>query len=267
MKKVKTTTVFHLSQTEALDSEPTTDTAEGCQAASLPIESAPASVVETVETAAPRPLNAYELKQQARRERYEDRATDAQAASAATYSRARDMASVIPFGQSILVGHHSERRDRNYRGKIDTTFGKAKHYAQKAKTVGTGGISSDDPDALVKLRAELAEREADQERMKAANKAIRAGKTPEKQIPALVALGFGEATARSLLKGDFCGRVGFAAYSLSNNNANMTRIKKRIQELEARRNWEAVEVQTEGYTYREDVEENPIETMEATIWH
>lgn len=210
-------------------------------------------------------MNKYEQKQADRRERYQDRAATATDESNAAWATARQRGQLIPFGQPILVGHHSERRDRNFRAGInrlhEKSFAlsdKAKHYEQKAASVGTGGISSDDPDALVKLRAELAECETSQERMKAANKAIRTGKTPEKQVPALVALGFSEDSAQTLLKGDFCGRVGFASYQLSNNNANMTRIKKRIQELEARRSREAVEVETEGYTYREDVEENRV---------
>lgn len=41
------------------------------------------------------------------------------------------MASIIPFGQPILVGHHSEQRDRNYRDRIHNTFGKA--FAEQDK--------------------------------------------------------------------------------------------------------------------------------------
>lgn len=210
-------------------------------------------------------MNSYEQKLVDRRERFQDRAKKATNESDTLYATARKRAEAIPFGQPILIGHHSERRDRNYRAGINRLtqksfelIDKAKYYEQKAESVGTGGISSDDPDALVKLQAELTECESSQERMKAANKAIRTGKTPDKQIPALVELGFSEDTAQSLLKGDFCGRVGFASYQLSNNNANMTRIKKRIQELEARRSRETVEVETEGYTYREDTEENRV---------
>lgn len=210
-------------------------------------------------------MNKYEQKLEDRRERYQDRAEKAASESDATWQAARKRGEAIPFGQPILVGHHSERRDRNYRAGIDRLHEKsfalsekAKHYEEKAASVGTGGISSDDPDALVKLRSELDECTANQERMKAANKAIRTGKTPDKQIPALVALGFSEDSAQTLLKGDFCGRVGFAPYQLSNNNANMTRIKKRMDELEARRSREAVEVETEGYRYREDAEENRV---------
>ncbi|HDQ4405507.1 TPA: DUF3560 domain-containing protein [Pseudomonas aeruginosa] len=210
-------------------------------------------------------MNEYEQKQADRRERLQERADKAASESTALYAAARKRAEAIPFGQPILVGHHSERRDRNFRAGInrmtEKSFAlsdKAEHYQQKAAAVGTGGISSDDPDAIIKLRAELEQCEAAQARMKAANKAIRTAKTPDKQVPALVALGFSEAEAHSLLKGDFCGRVGFPAFQLSNNNANMTRIKKRIAELEARRSRETVEVETEGYTYREDTEENRV---------
>ncbi|MEE8059026.1 MAG: DUF3560 domain-containing protein [Pseudomonadales bacterium] len=42
--------------------------------------------------------------------------------SQTVYKRAKDMAPVIPFGQPILVGHHSEHRDRRYRDRIHNTF-------------------------------------------------------------------------------------------------------------------------------------------------
>ena len=88
-------------------------------------------------------MNSYEAKQEARRQRYLDRAEQAQQEFQTTHDRAHAMASVIPFGQPILVGHHSEKRDRNYRGRIHDTFGKAfaaldkaKHYEEKAASVG-----------------------------------------------------------------------------------------------------------------------------------
>lgn len=212
-------------------------------------------------------MNSYEAKQAARKARLEERAAGAQEASNTVYKRARTMASVIPFGQPILVGHHSEGRDRNYRGKINRTFekafelsAKAEHYAQKAASVGTGGISSDDPEAITKLRAELDDHQKSQDRMKAVNKAIRTNKTPEKQVAALVALGFPADQANKLLAGDFCGRIGFPTYALANNNANISRIKKRIEDLEKRRQRAPVEtVEADaGFTYREDVEDNRV---------
>lgn len=210
-------------------------------------------------------MNSYEAKQAARKALLEDRAKSARAESATVYTRAKTMASAIPFDQPILVGHHSEGRDRNYRGRIHGTFGKAfalsdkaEHYAQKAASVGTGGISSDDPDAVIKLRAELAELTASQERMKAANKAIRAHEAPEAQIAALVELKFTSERAAELVKKDRGGRCGFASYSLTNNNANIARVKKRIDELLKRRERAPVEEVGPGYTYREDTEDNRV---------
>ena len=92
---------------------------------------------------------------------------------------------------------------------------------QKAVTVGTGGISSDDPDALVKLKEKLESMKRSHALMKAANAAIRKGKTPDRQIPALLELGLTQSQAEELLKPDFCGRIGFASFSLQNSNANI----------------------------------------------
>lgn len=210
-------------------------------------------------------MNSYEAKQAQRRERYEDRAEKAEQSSQAAWEASRRATDGIPMGQPILVGHHSERRHRGALARSDSAMRrsveeseKARYYAEKAASVGTGGISSDDPDALVKLRAELATIQAMQERMKAANKAIRANKTPEKQIPALVALGFSEEAANLIITPDFCGRVGFPSYKLSNNNANAKRIEKRIEQLEALRQRKTVEAETDGYRYREDSEENRV---------
>lgn len=205
-------------------------------------------------------MNAYEQKQEARRARYEARAEKAEQESNATYNKARTMAEAIPFGQPILVGHHSEGRDRRYRARIHDTFGKsfalqdkAKHYADKAAAVGTGGISSDDPDAIEKLRAELASVQAAQDKMKAANRLIR-----KNDRAGLAEIGFSAEQIEELFKPDFCGRVGFPSYALSNNNANARRIEQRIKELEAMRERADVEQEGKGYTYREDTTENRV---------
>jgi Domain of unknown function (DUF3560) len=61
----------------------------------------------------------------ARQDALDSKADRLAAASTALHSRADEMLSVIPFGQPILVGHHSERRDRNYRDRIWNTMGRA----------------------------------------------------------------------------------------------------------------------------------------------
>ena len=210
-------------------------------------------------------MNAYELKQQARREYLKSRSEKAEQASSSAFDASRSATAGIVMGQPILVGHHSERSHRSAIARSDNAMRKscdeakkAKYYADKAASVGRGGISSDDPDALVKLRMQLDSIEAAQERMKSANKVIRAAKTPEKQILALVEMGFSEDMAKKIIEPDFAGRVGFPSYSLTNNNANGKRIKKRIEELEARASLETVEVDCDGYSYSEDTEENRV---------
>lgn len=210
-------------------------------------------------------MNSYESKQEARRQRYLDRAEKAHKEAEAGFERASKMAEIIPMGQPILVGHHSEKRDRNYRNRIQDTARraleaekKAKYYESKAASVGCGGISSDDPDAVEKLHAELAQLEEAQRMMKEINRTIRKHKTTEERFAAIVALGYSEKTARNAVTPDCMGGIGFAHYSLSNNNANIRRIKARIAELEQAAMRPTREEEGNGYTYREDTEENRV---------
>lgn len=103
----------------------------------------------------------------------------------------------------------------------------------KIRSVGTGGISSDDPQAVEKLEAKLAALEKHQEMMKAANAAIRM-KDPAKGDAKLAELGYTPEDIAKLREPDFCGRIGYPAYELQNNNANIRRIRGRIEELKKR---------------------------------
>lgn len=103
----------------------------------------------------------------------------------------------------------------------------------KIRSVGTGGISSDDPQAVEKLEAKLATLEKHQETMKAANAAIRM-KDPVKRDAKLADLGYTPEQITQLIEPDFCGRIGYPAYALQNNNANIRRIRGRIEELKKR---------------------------------
>lgn len=103
----------------------------------------------------------------------------------------------------------------------------------KIKSVGTGGISSDDPQTLAKLEAKLAKLEKHQELMKAANAAIRM-KDKEKGDKRLAELGYTPEEIAELRAPDFAGRIGYPAYALQNNNANIRRIRERVEELKKR---------------------------------
>lgn len=211
-------------------------------------------------------MNAYEAKLEARRERLAAKAARLAAEGRARIRRAEEISSHIPFGQPILVGHHSERRHRADIGRINGNYEKgyaalqaAGEAAHRAENVGQHGISSDDPEAVQKLLAELATIEAEQARMKAANAAIRKNKADP--VPALVALGFSERVAIELAKPDFCGRIGFADYRLTNNSANGRRIRKRIEELRAKATEEHKETEVAGVQIIENVEENRLQLV------
>lgn len=192
-------------------------------------------------------MNDYEARQEARRQRYEELAAKNEQEASRRFGTAREIGSHIPMGQPILVGHHSERRHRADIDRIDNNMRagveadkKAGYYAGKAASVGSGGISSDDPDAIDKLREKLAGMEAEQEQMKAANKIVNAKKpTDEQKIASLGELGIPAPIAKNFLAGDFMGRTGYPAYALQNNNANIRRVKERIAELEKRAAFQA----------------------------
>ncbi len=81
-------------------------------------------------------MQAKKERVEARQERLEERIERKEAEADNRFDRAHDMASVIPFGQPILIGHHSEKRDRNYRAKIDNNMRKGVEAQEEAKELG-----------------------------------------------------------------------------------------------------------------------------------
>jgi hypothetical protein len=125
----------------------------------------------------------YEERKEHRINRYKEQAQKAGNEFDALFAKAHNAASAIPFGQPILVGHHSEGADRSYWGRIETTHRKsfeaaekAAYYQDKAETAVTNNaISGDNPDAVNLYREKLAKLETAQEQMKAVNKAFSKG--------------------------------------------------------------------------------------------
>ena len=179
-------------------------------------------------------MNSYEAKLEARRQRLETKADKLTSEGNARIERAKKMASIIPFGQPILIGHHSEKGDRAYRGRIRGNFEKgysalqaAGEVAAKAAAVGTGGISSDDPDAVQKLSEQLEALMKRQAHMTASNRLVR-----KNDRAGLAAMGMSENAIEALFRPGQVGGMGYAQFQLSNNSANIRRIKQRIAEME-----------------------------------
>lgn len=172
--------------------------------------------------------------------------------------------SMLPdFGQPILVGHHSEKGYRRLLQRSDSAMRRsierdeqaailrgAAHAAERNRA-----ISSDDPEALIKLRTKLAELEALQDHMKRINRAVRA-KDPRR---ALAELGVSEAEALRLLKPDHLGRRGHPDYELQNNGARIRDVRARIAEMERARTQEApAEHQAGTIRIRWDTDDNRV---------
>jgi len=116
-------------------------------------------------------------------ERREAWAASREAKAAAAFTGARESVAGIPFGQPILVGHHSERRHRAALERHDSRMragmeneDMANHHASKAAGLAAQlerSIYSDDDNAAEALAARIADLEAQRDRITAYNKSAR----------------------------------------------------------------------------------------------
>ncbi len=193
----------------------------------------------------------YEEHREARIERLESRAVAAQAKSTATYEAAHSIMKHIPPGQPILVGHHSERHHRRDLDRIDNNMRmsveadeKACYYAARAEAAANNtAISSDDPEAVEKLQAKLERLQAGQTMMKAINAYYRKHKTLD-DCPELTPE-LRQRIENSWSMGWYVG-IPFPPYALSNNNAEINRIKKRLKALRRVDEMEHTEIEFDG---------------------
>ena len=143
----------------------------------------------------------YLERQEYKKEMYQERAEKADKRSQSHYEKHRNIASVIPMGQPILIGHHSEKKHRNDLKRID----KADYYRNKVDNIDNSKvISSDDPQAIEKLQARIEELEKAKEEVKARphewyelqylNADIRRAKNRIKEIQELEELQFEDIT-------------------------------------------------------------------------
>ena len=121
-------------------------------------------------------MNAYEEKKQARIDRYQELAEKNRQLSNSAAECSIKMMDVIPMGQPVMGA-----RDANYRARAWDKMGKsvelqskADYYDNKAAGADNNIISSDDPEALDKLRTKLVHLEEKREAYKAANKQAKA---------------------------------------------------------------------------------------------
>ena len=159
-------------------------------------------------------------------------------------AKGRTMSSFITGPANFPVARNQKRldaADNRYQEYNETRAKVKKAFIKMLLPFGDGSaIMSDDPNAVPKLEAEIAKLETLQERMKLANKIIRAAfkKGVEKEaakddavFSLMEQVKLSEANARELVTEDRFQGMGFASYQLTNNNANIKRLKGRLKEV------------------------------------
>lgn len=202
----------------------------------------------------------WAAKRAARADRLEAAADRAKARSNTAYGAQKEILDRIPPGQPILIGHHSEKRHRRDLGRADDLMRRSYNEGKKAERLADAAeaarnnraIFSDDPEALDKLRASIARAEAAQDIMKKANKLIKSG-----QHDALRAL-LGEDEAHRVLNPRW-GGAGYQGYQLTNNSANIRRMKERLAGLERTSARESREYTINGVRVLENTEANRLQ--------
>lgn len=189
----------------------------------------------------------FNERKQARIDRLEELSKKNKDASTNAFKRSSDLVKGIPMGQPILVGHHSEKSHRatlkkswNQMDKSIEYSEKSKHYAEKAEAAKrNNSISSDDPEAISKLKDKLTKLEQKQKLMKDINRICRSKKLTNEQISEKLKKehNVSEKNINTLLNPPYSYlKRGFQSFELTNNNAKIKNTKKRIEKLEALEN-------------------------------
>lgn len=212
-------------------------------------------------------MNSYEEKKHRRIDYYNEKAEKFEQESSRLSKESSRMIDAIPMGQPLMPDHHSYKSDKNFRdrawNKMDKSVEagkKADYYRGKAEAAENNtSISSDDPEAVAKLKEKLEKRQNLQSHMKKVNTYYRKngtmkgfeGISDEKaaEIDEAVKNGYSWITAP------------YAPYELSNNNAEINRLKKRIASLERREETGFVGWQFEGGEAVANQDENRLQLL------
>lgn len=186
----------------------------------------------------------YQEKQQYKLERFQELAEKHKAEAKSVREYGDSIADMIPLGQPILVGHHSEKRHRKDIERIQNSMNKhiehletAEHYEKKAENIlNPNSISSDNPEAINLLKERLKGLETKREHYKEYNKKAR--KENKEQLP---------------------------SYTLSNLSQNINSVKQRIEHLEQIQKIPDDEKTINGITIKTDKEENRIKMFFPSI--
>lgn len=212
-------------------------------------------------------MNAYEERRQRRVERYHERADKARSDATRRFETADSLRP--DCGQPILVGHHSEGAHRSRLRRADNhdragiaANDRADHYERRADAAESNRtISSDDPEASDKLGAKIAQAERRQDHMKAINAAHKRFLKDPASLDRSDLSDDAKAKIRAYVPAYSWEPHPFAPYELTNNGANIRRMKERLNDLAATEGQEAAEYEINGVRVVENVEENRLQIV------
>lgn len=173
-----------------------------------------------------------EEKKQARIQRYQQHALNAEKASEQAFTRSQKLVENIPAGQPIQAG----RRGIAHRNTLDKSWNalgisvkleeKAEYYRRKAEAAeNNDAIYTEDEDAEERLTAKIENLEKSHAAMKLINKIARNTKlSDDDKVKQIIALGYTEESTKEIVK-----KCGFAWYVLPYNLAEIKRLKQRLQ--------------------------------------
>ncbi len=180
-------------------------------------------------------------------------------------SRHSSIASTFITGGSNFPSRQMNKQNDVYSRKQNELFEWIKK-AQKAikKRLGlikSRIISSDDPTAIEKIESKIKILSSVQERMKKANKIVRSKKLDKAQkIKELEKIeGLSKNSINNLFVPDYMGRIGFPAFELKNNSANIRRLKDRLEKLNIQRSQDTTSETINGVEIIDNVEANRLQ--------
>jgi len=183
--------------------------------------------------------------------------------SAILSAQSRTMSSMITGPSNFPVRRNQKALNIEHGRRVEFLEWETKARKRiKSKFVESGVISSDDPNAIKRLETKLESLEKLQATMKATNAIIRKKSlTNDQKISAMVELGLSETLAIKALEPDFCGRLGFPDYKLTNNNATIKNTKARLEKLKEQTSESSSEIEVHGIKILDNVEANRLQII------
>jgi hypothetical protein len=207
-------------------------------------------------------------------------AEKAAARSDARFGAAHQIASGIPLGQPILVGHHSEKHARRDQERIESNMSKgceehrlAQHHEASAAGIEAQldrSVFSDDADAIQQLEARIAKHEEEAARYAEINKVWRRCKG---DVAAMVAAGvshkIAETAASTMKVAPWLGKpldTGHLRTAIRRDRERIEQIRKRTARAEGAAAKGGVLVEGDTYvrlTFAEKPEREVLDALHA----